>query len=174
MQQGSGYGRDHNPVFNIGDTRRGPDGVLRCLFLHIGTDRPTEDDLAALHFDRDTPGVRLCIADERFLDLLLQVGGRHTRPDHNEIGDAFDHGQALNGTLCVSLLEGVVNLALERYPAVAVSRDRCFPVEAPSAALARSASVRSAEVGRRTSMSLATALTPGTRCAASSAAIFFK
>src|SRR5260221_3798864 len=47
-------------------------------------------------------------------------------------------------------------------------------LRALSTALARSASVRSAEPGRRTSMSLATALTPRTRWAASSAAIFFR
>jgi hypothetical protein len=32
-----------------------------------------EDDLAALHFDRDMPGIRLRIAHERLLDILLQV-----------------------------------------------------------------------------------------------------
>ena len=34
-----------------------------------------EDHLAALHFDCDMPGIRLGIADECPLDLLLQVGG---------------------------------------------------------------------------------------------------
>ena len=73
MQQGLQHGRDHNPVLNLGDPRGGPDSILRRLFLRIGPHRPTQDDLAALHFDRDIPGIGLRIAHERSLDLLLQV-----------------------------------------------------------------------------------------------------
>ena len=73
MQQALQHGRDHNPVLNLGDTRRCPGGILRRLFLRIGPHRPTQDDLAALHFDRDIPGIGLRIAHERSLDLLLEV-----------------------------------------------------------------------------------------------------
>ncbi len=40
--------------------------------------------------NRDISGIGLRIAEERSLDLLLQIRGQHTRLDHNEIGDAFD------------------------------------------------------------------------------------
>ena len=49
-----------------------------------------QDDLAALHFDRDTFGIGLRIADEGLLDVLLQVGWRQLRPDYDEIGDSSD------------------------------------------------------------------------------------
>ena len=56
MQQGLRE-RDRNMVFNLADPRGCPGSFLRRLFLRIGTDRPIEDDLAALHFDRDTLGI---------------------------------------------------------------------------------------------------------------------
>ena len=56
MQQGLRE-RDRNMVFNLADPWRSPGSFLRRLFLCIGTDCPIEDDLAALHFDRDTLGI---------------------------------------------------------------------------------------------------------------------
>src|SRR5260370_40866466 len=91
IQQGSQHGLDYNRVLNLADTRCGPGGILRRLFLRRGPHRPPQDDLAALHFDRDTPGIGLRIAEERALDLLLEVCWQHTRlVDPDEIGDAFD------------------------------------------------------------------------------------
>ena len=90
MQQALQHGRDHNPVLNLGDTRSGPGSILRRLFLRIGSHRPAQDDSATLHLNRDIPGIGFRIADERSLDLLLQIRGQHTRLDHHEIGDAFD------------------------------------------------------------------------------------
>src|SRR2546421_484106 len=89
MQPGSGE-RDHNAVLNLADPRRGPGRVLRRLLLGIGTHRPSQDDLAALYFDRDIPGIDLRVAHQLPLDALLQVAGRHTRLDRDEIGHAFD------------------------------------------------------------------------------------
>ena len=93
----------------------------------------------------------------------------------DEIGDAFDPCMAPYGAFCVS--HKTCSTSLERHPALAdrhihfASRNRCIPPQRGTAA-ARSVSVRSAKPGRRTLMSLATALTPGTRCAASWAASF--
>jgi hypothetical protein len=85
------YGRDHNPVINLSDTWRRPAGsILRRLFLRRGTHRPAQDDSAPLHLNRDIPGIGFRIADERSLDLLLQIRGQHTSLDYNLIGDAFD------------------------------------------------------------------------------------
>jgi hypothetical protein len=70
-EQGLQNGRDHNPVLNVGDTRCGPGGILRRLFLCIGTHCAAQDDLAALYFDRDMLSIRLRVADERLLDALL-------------------------------------------------------------------------------------------------------
>ena len=72
IKQGLDRDRDGYTVIHIRDTRCGPGGVLRCLFLSIGPNRPTQDGLATLHFDRDMAGIRLRIADECLLDLLLQ------------------------------------------------------------------------------------------------------
>src|SRR5260370_37326913 len=90
MQQALQHGRDHNPVLNLGDPRRCPGGILRSLFLRVRPHRSTQDDLAALHFDRDIPGIGLRITDERSLYLLLEVGWEHLGLDHDEIADAFD------------------------------------------------------------------------------------
>src|SRR2546425_2349886 len=90
IKQGLDWERDGYTVIHLGNTRCGPGGFLRRLFLSIGTYRPTQDDLAALQFDRDTAGIRLRIADERLLDLLLQVFWRKMRSHYDEVGDAFD------------------------------------------------------------------------------------
>src|SRR6266446_3213665 len=129
------YGRDHNPVLNLSDTWRRPaGGILRRLFLRRGSHRPPQDDLAALRFDRDIPGIGLRIAEERALDLLLEVRWQHKRlVDPDEIGDAFDPCMAPYDAFCVSHLEDMFDLALERHPALAdryvhfASRNRCIP-----------------------------------------------
>src|SRR6266567_4105855 len=129
------YRRDHNMVLHLGNTRSRPGSIFRRLFLRIGTHRPMEDDLAALHFHRDIAGIRLRIAQQRPLDALLQVFWQRMRPDREEIGDAFDPGKTLDGSFCKSLLEAVFDLTLERHPALAdrhlyfVRRNSCFPLE---------------------------------------------
>src|SRR5260370_37907976 len=83
--------RDRNMVLNLGDPRRCPGSFLCRLFLRIGMDRPIEDDLAALHFDRDTAGIELLRTDEPLVVVLAQVGLRETRPGPGEIADASVH-----------------------------------------------------------------------------------
>src|SRR6266516_1929891 len=119
MQQGLRGERDHYTVIHFGDPRRRPGRFLGCLFLSIRTHRPPQDDLAALHFDRDTLGIRLRLTHQRLLDLLLEVAWQHTRLDHDELGDSFDPRKALYDSFCLSLLEAVFDLALERHPAAA-------------------------------------------------------
>src|SRR2546429_8919737 len=89
MQQGLRE-RHRNVVLNLADPRGCPGSFLRRLFLRIGTDRPMQDDLAALHFDCNTAGIHLRVAYERLLDFLLQVGWREARLDLDEIDDSSD------------------------------------------------------------------------------------
>lgn len=49
-----------------------------------------QDDLAPLHFDRDLPGIRLRIADEGSLDVLLQVCGPQARLDQDLVTGSCD------------------------------------------------------------------------------------
>src|SRR5258708_17340877 len=100
LKRGLQHRQDHNPIIDLADTWRRPGGILRRLLLRIGPRRPPQDDLAALHLDRDIPGIGLGIADERSLDLLLQVAWRQARLDRDEIGHAFDPCEALYGPFC--------------------------------------------------------------------------
>ncbi len=67
--------------------------------------------------------------------MLLEVCRRHTRLDHEEVGDSSDTCYALYDLFCKSFLVAVVDLALECHPAIAdshlysVSRNICFPPE---------------------------------------------
>ena len=95
LQPGLRGKRDHNAVIHFSDPWRRPGRFLGRFFLDIGTHRPPQDDLASLHFNCDTLGIRFRIAHQRLLDLLLEVAWRHPRLDDDEIGDAFDSRQAL-------------------------------------------------------------------------------
>src|SRR6266699_4729329 len=115
-------------------TPRGGTGrFLRCFFLRVGTDRSPQDDLAALHLDRDPTGIRLRIAHQRLLDLRLQILWYRLRLDREEIADSSDAGEAIYSWFGISLLEVMIDLAFERHPALTdrhinfVSRNRCIP-----------------------------------------------
>src|ERR1700716_2516861 len=81
MKQELHNGRNHNPVLHLGDTWCGPGGILCRFFLRIGTHCAAQDNLAALHFNRHMLSIRLCVADKRLLDVLLQVCRQWMRPD---------------------------------------------------------------------------------------------
>src|SRR6266700_2427336 len=95
--------RDYHTVMHLSNPRGGTGRFLRCFFLRVGTDRSPQDDLAALHLDRE------------------------------EIADSSDAGEAIYSWFGISLLEVMIDLAFERHPALTdrhinfVSRNRCIP-----------------------------------------------
>src|SRR2546430_2241012 len=110
---------EYHTVMHLSNPRGGTGRFLRCFFLRVGTDRSPQDDLAALHLDRDPTGIRLRIAHQRLLDLRLQILWCRLRLDREEIADSSDAGEAFYSTFGISLLEGRIDLAFERHPAVA-------------------------------------------------------
>src|SRR6266581_4283593 len=125
--------RDYHTVMHLSNPRGGTGRFLRCFFLRVGTDRSPQDDLAALHLDRDPTGIRLRIAHQRLLDLRLQILWYRLRLDREEIADSSDAGEAIYSWFGISLLEVMIDLAFERHPALTdrhinfVSRNRCIP-----------------------------------------------
>src|SRR5258706_12295012 len=111
------YGkRNDNPVIHFGDTWGGPGSLFRCLFLCIRTDRSSQNNFAAHHFNRDAPCIRLRIAHQGLLDLLLEIGWGWLSSDHKEIGNSSDTGETLYRTFCISLLEVIFDFALKCHP----------------------------------------------------------
>src|SRR5258708_2041035 len=110
--------RDYHTVVHLSNPRGGTGRFLRCFFLRVGTDRSPQDDLAALHLDRDPTGIRLRIAHQRLLDLRLQILWYRLRLDREKIADSSDAGEAFYSWFGISLLEVMIDLALQRHPAL--------------------------------------------------------
>src|SRR5258708_7111902 len=69
------------------------------------------------HLDPDMPGVHLCLALERFLDLRLYPLSADRRIDRDVAGDADDTANVADHPLYLTPLVVILDLALERHPA---------------------------------------------------------
>jgi hypothetical protein len=105
-------------VIDRGDSRSQPCRSFRFLLLGPGPHLAFEDYLTSLHLDGDVFGVDFCTANQRILDLLLQVSGRGERLYDNQIAYTLDTLEPAYDALNFLLLVLPYHCALERYPAV--------------------------------------------------------
>jgi hypothetical protein len=104
-------------VIDRGDSRSQPCRSFRLLLLGPGPHLAFENCLTSLHLDGGVVGVDFCTANQRILDLLLQVSGRGERLYDNQTAYTLDTPEPACDAFDFLLLLMPYNFALERYPA---------------------------------------------------------
>jgi hypothetical protein len=74
-------------------------------------DFPAEDDLAAAGLHDDPRRVQICATMQRLLDLFFDLRNLNRRVDPDQVGDASDAGEVVDGGFGFALLETPIDIA---------------------------------------------------------------